>query len=325
MKILFMGTPEFAVPSLDALLASSHELIGVVTQPDAPAGRGRGLRPPPVKVRALAAGLPVHQPEKPKRALWPALSPDVVVVIAYGHILRPDILEWPARGCVNLHASLLPRYRGAAPVNRALIQGEGKTGVTSMLIVEKLDAGDILLQRQCPITEEDTTETLSERLSHMSAEVCLETLDALERGTVSPRPQDESRATYAPKLKKEDAPLNWELDAADICRRVRGLRPWPVARTRWGMAEGGGASTERDGGNWIRVWMAVPGLGEEPPGVPPGTVGGLAESPSGQEGICIAAADAWVLLTEIQAEGGRRMDARAFWQGHRLPAGAVLD
>lgn len=327
MNILLMGTPDFAVPTLEALLASPHEVMGAVAQPDAPAGRGKRLKPPPVKVRALLAGIPVHQPEKPRRDLWPGLSPDVVVVIAYGRILRPDILNWPRLGCINLHASLLPRYRGAAPIHWALMEGETETGVTSFLIEEKLDAGGILLQRRCPISAEDTTEMLSEKLARLSAEVCLETLDALERGAVTPAPQDESKATYARKLKKEDGWLDWRWEAAVIGRRVRGLRPWPVAQTRWAAAEGGGPSGESRDGAWLRVWMAVPEGGGEParpPDAPPGTVGGLAVSRLGREGIRIAAADDWVLLTEVQPEGGRRMDARAFWQGHRLPAGAVL-
>ncbi|MFQ5693319.1 MAG: methionyl-tRNA formyltransferase, partial [Nitrospinota bacterium] len=180
MKILFMGTPAFAVPTLEALLASPHEVIGVVTQPDAPAGRGRKLRPPAVKVRALEAGLPLYQPDKPRRALWPDLSPDLIVVVAYGHILPREILDWPARGCVNLHASLLPRYRGAAPIHWAIIEGETETGVTSIRMSERMDAGDVLLQKRCAIAEDDTTETLSEKLARLGAEVCRETLDALE-------------------------------------------------------------------------------------------------------------------------------------------------
>lgn len=321
MKILFMGTPEFAVPTLDALIASSYEIVGVVTQPDAPAGRGRKLRPPPIKVRAVDAGLPVHQPEKPKKELWPDLSPDVVIVIAYGHILKSDILEWPKQACINLHASLLPRYRGAAPINWALIEGETETGITSMLMVEKLDAGDVLLQRSCPITDNDTAETLHDRLANLAADVCVETLEEVSRGGLSPKPQDESKATYAPKLKKEDAPVDWSAKADSICRRVRGLRPWPVARTRWG------GETDEGGGNWIRVWMAVPEQGETFDGssrAEPGTVGGLGVDPSGREGIRVAASDGWVLLTEVQPEGGRRMDAKAFWQGHRLSAGTRL-
>ncbi len=321
MKILFMGTPEFAVPTLDALIASSHKIVGVVTQPDAPAGRGRKLTPPPIKVRAMEAGLPVLQPEKPKKELWPNLSPDVVIVIAYGHILKSDILEWPKLACINLHASLLPRYRGAAPINWALIEGETETGITSMLMAERLDAGDVLLQRPCPITDNDTTETLHDRLAQLAADVCIETLEEVSRGGLSPKPQDESKATYAPKLKKEDAPVDWSAEADSICRRVRGLRPWPVAQTRWG-----GESRE-GGGNWIRVWMAVPEKGDAFDGssrVEPGTVGGLGVDPSGVEGIRVAASDGWVLLTEVQPEGGRRMDASAFWQGHRLPAGARL-
>ena len=374
MKILLMGTPEFAVPTLDALLASSHELVGVITQPDAPAGRGRKLRPPPVKQRAVEAGVAVYQPQRPARELWPALSPDLIVVVAYGHILKSDLLDWPPLGCVNLHASLLPRHRGAAPIQWALIKGDKETGVTSMQMVEKLDAGDILLRRRCPISPDETAESLSEKLSGLAAAVCMETIDALGaegagrggRGMLKPIPQDEALATYASKLKKEDAVLDWRREAADICRRVRGLRPWPVARTRWIARGGGGPAGESGGEHWLRVWMAAPeseettemersgisvksgdvskvfskadestdyaddpdlkkpGDSVESMGVPPGSIGGLAKGPSGREGIRIAAADGWVLLTEVQPEGKRRMDAKAFWQGYRLPEGAVV-
>ncbi len=344
MKILLMGTPEFAVPTLDALLASSHEIIGVVTQPDAPAGRGRKLRPPPVKERAVEAGVSVYQPRRPARELWPALSPDLIVVVAYGRILKSDLLDWPPLGCVNLHASLLPRHRGAAPIQWALIEGDKETGVTSMQMVEKLDAGDILLRRRCPIALDETAESLSEKLSGLAAAVCMETIDALGgggAGMLEPIPQDEALATYASKLKKEDAVLDWHQEAAAICRRVRGLRPWPVARTRWVALGGDMAAGENGGEPWLRVWMAAPESGEstdcaddpdlKKPGdcvgamdVPPGFIGGLAKGPSGREGIRIAAADGWVLLTEVQPEGKRRMDAKAFWQGYRLPEGAVV-
>ena len=338
MKILLMGTPEFAVPTLDALLASSHDLVGIVTQPDAPAGRGRKLRPPPVKQRAVEAGVAVYQPPRPVRELWPALSPDLIVVVAYGHILKSDLLDWPPLGCVNLHASLLPRRRGAAPIQWALIEGDKETGVTSMQMVEKLDVGDILLRRRCPISPDETAESLSEKLSGLAAAVCMETIDALGAGILTPIPQDEALATYAPKLKKEDAVLDWNQEAAAICRRIRGLCPWPVARTRWIARGGGGAAGENGGENWLRVWMAEPESEEsaddkdlkkpgncvEAMGVPPGSIGGFQEGPPGRRGIRVAAADGWVLLTEVQPEGKRRMDAKAFWQGYRLPEGAVV-
>ena len=329
MKILLMGTPEFAVPTLDALLASNHELIGVVTQPDAPSGRGKKLQPPAVKRRALEASLAVYQPEKPRRKLWPALVPDLIVVIAYGHILMSDILDWPSRGCINLHASLLPKYRGAAPINWAIIRGETETGVTSMNVVENLDAGDMLLRRHCPIGEDETGETLYKKLSSLSAEVCIDTIEGLEAGTILPVPQVEEEATYAPRLKKEDAVIDWDMPVADICRWVRGLRPWPVAQTRWNSSGDSSSVEAGSGGPWLRVWMAIPGTdsrrqAESSFDSPPGTVDEMGKTPAGEDGVRVKASDGWVLLTEVQPEGKRRMDAKSFWQGYRLPAGSVL-
>lgn len=308
MRIWFIGTADFGVPSLSALLGSRHEVLGVLTQPDSPAGRGLRPRPPPVKVRATEAGLPVYQPQRPSLAGSPMEAvqppPDVVLVVAYGRLLGPDLLKWPTRGCINLHASLLPRLRGAAPVNWSILNGETETGVTTFLMTERLDAGPIFLQRPCPILPEDTTESLSLRLAGMGASLCLETLEALGDSPIIPRPQEEALATYAPKLKKADGDIDWSLPAGVICRRVRGLRPWPVARTSWG-----------DG--TLLIWSARASLASQE--APPGTVLGLRE-----EGVGVAAADGTVILTEVQAEGGRRLEARSFWRGHPLPWGTRL-
>lgn len=325
MKILLMGTPDFAVPTLDALLSSSHELVGVVTQPDAPSGRGKRLRPPALKQKALEASLTVFQPERPHRELWPDLKPELVVVIAYGHILKPNFLEWPDRGCINLHASLLPKYRGAAPINWAIMRGETETGVTSMRMVESLDAGEILLQRRCPISDGETSDSLHDTLAFLSASVCLDTIDGLETGSIVPTFQVEDEVTYAPRLKKEDAVIDWNTPVVDICRRVRGLRPWPVARTRWGFeGKPSGCAV-----SWLRVWMAKPDIDTRQEDEcsfdpPPGTIDALGRATTGEDGIRVKAADGWVLLTEVQPEGRRRMDANSFWQGYRLKLGSVL-
>ena len=329
MKILLMGTPDFAVPTLDALLSSSHELVGVVTQPDAPSGRGKKVRPPALKKKALEASLAVFQPERPHRGLWPDLKPELIVVIAYGHILKPDFLEWPDRGCINLHASLLPKYRGAAPINWTIIQGETDTGVTSMRMVENLDAGEILLQRRCTISAEDTGESLHDSLASLSATVCLDTIDGLETGSIVPIFQVEDEVTYAPRLKKEDAVIDWDTRVVDICRRVRGLRPWPVAWTRWGFDDKSSSVDKDCSGSWLRVWMAKPDA-ETPQKDEcsldplPGTIDALGKTSTGENGIRVKAADGWVLLTEVQPEGRRRMDANSFWQGYRLKLGPVL-
>ena len=308
MRVWFMGTSDFAVPCLDALLGSHHEILGVLTQPDSPAGRGRRLKPPPIKVRAVEAGLNVYQPEKPllRGSLLEGVQPppDLVLVVAYGHLLGPDLLKWPARGCVNLHASLLPRLRGAAPINWSILNGETETGVTTLLMTERLDAGPILLQRSCPILPEDTTESLSARLAGMGASLCLETFEVLEDSRITPQPQEETLATYAPKLKKADGVIDWSLSAEVICQKVRAFRPWPVAQTSWG-----------DG--ILLIWSAHPSPAEA--GALPGTVLGLRE-----EGIGIAALDGTVIITEIQAEGGKRMEAQAFWRGHPLLSGTPL-
>ena len=230
--------------------------------------------------------------------------PDLVLVVAYGHLLRPDLLKWPTRGCINLHASLLPKLRGAAPINWSILNGETETGMTTFLMTEPLDAGPILLQRTCPILPEDTAETLSVRLAGMGASLCLETIEAWGDSRILPRPQEEDRATYAPKLKKVDGIIDWSLPAEAICRRVRGLRPWPVARTSW---ENG----------ILLIWSARASSTQE--AAPPGTVLGLRE-----EGIGISAVDRTVILTEVQAEGGRRLEARAFWRGRPLLSGTPL-
>ena len=235
MRVVFMGTPAFAVPSLEALDASDHEVVGVVTQPDRPKGRGQAVVPCPVKELALAKGLPVSQPEKVKspdflRQLsdW---KPDVIAVTAFGRFLSKPILDLPPMGCVNVHGSLLPAYRGAAPIQWALIHGDPETGITTMLMDEGMDTGAVLLQQTVPIEPEDTALELGARLAQAGGALLVETLTRLAERSVVPRAQDHSRATVAPLLTKEDGVIDWTQPATEIANRIRGLSPWPGSYT----------------------------------------------------------------------------------------------
>lgn len=235
MKIVFMGTPEFAVPTLEALVSEGHSIPGVVTQPDRPKGRGRQISASPVKQFAQQAGLTVLQPETASdpefiRTLKD-LEPDLIVVVAFGQILKPGVLEIPKYFCVNLHSSLLPKYRGAAPINRAIINGDKISGVTTMKMDPGMDTGAILLMREIPIEDSDDAQTLHDKLKNEGASLVVETVRRLERGDLTPNPQDSSQATLAPKLKKQEGSIDWERDADAIRNLVRGLTPWPGAFT----------------------------------------------------------------------------------------------
>jgi methionyl-tRNA formyltransferase len=305
MQLIFCGTPDFALPTLERLVAEKFAVDLVVTNPDEPSGRGYELKPPPVKQVALQIGLEVFQPSKLKDPstvdFLSRYRPDAMVVVAYGHILPRWMLDLPRLGCINLHASLLPKYRGAAPMQWALIRGEAVTGVTTMRIDEGLDTGDILLKREVPIGDEDTTETLSKRLSVLGADLMIETLRRLERGDLEPQPQDHSQATLAPILKKEDGRIDWSLPAKEICNRVRGLRPWP------------GAYTTFRGKN-LHIWAAsVVMTGEA---AEPGTL-------AASHGTLLVACGQGTLLEakEVQWEGRKRLPAREFLNGVRLSPG----
>jgi len=230
--IIFFGTPEFAVPSLKALISRGEKILLVVTQPDKPKGRGKNLQPPEIKKIALQYELPLCQPEKIKDENFikklKSLNPEFGIVVAYGKILPKEILEIPKHGCINLHASLLPKYRGAAPIQWALINGEKITGVTTMIIDEGLDTGPILLQKEVSINDEDNAETLSEKLSVVGAELVIETIDKMRKRTITPKPQT-GEITYAPQLKKDDGKINWNNSARKIFNLVRGTYPWPCA------------------------------------------------------------------------------------------------
>ncbi len=305
MRILFYGTPEFALPTLDALL-DRHEVVAVVTQPDKPVGRGQRLTAPPAKRRAQVAGVPVLQPARLRDAEWPArlaeLSPEVAVVVAFGQILPKAVLEVPARGSINVHASLLPRYRGAAPIAWAIIRGETETGITTFKMDPGMDTGDILLQEATAIAPDETAGELGERLAEIGARVLILTLDRLD--TLTPVPQDHSAATLAPRLKKEDGWLRLSEPARDLANRVRGCNPWP------------GASLMTPGGRLL-LWRAsvVP----HPTSRAPGTL--VATGPGA---TCIATGQGMLLPLEVQPESRKAMTWEDFLRGARLGPGSRL-
>ncbi len=311
LRVVFFGTPHFAVPTLDALVASTHEVLGVVTQPDRPRGRGQHVAEPPAKVAARAAGLPVWQPERLKDEAWLSqcrdLGADVAVVAAYGKLLPQALLDVPPRGFVNVHASLLPRYRGASPIQHAVMNGDAATGITIMRIVLALDAGPMLAQATCPIGPEDTSDQVEAKLARIGATLLVDTLEALEAGRAVETPQDDRLATYAPRLTKDVGLLDWGAPAEVLHNRVRGLRPWPQAHTFLGplrlvIARGRVAATQ----------TSAP--------APPGT---LIQAPAGR--LLVAAGDGTVYeVLDVQPEGRRVMPAPAFLAGHRVAPGSRL-
>jgi methionyl-tRNA formyltransferase len=303
-----MGTSTFAVPSLERLLASHHTVIAVVTQPDRPQGRGQRIAYSPVKQVALAQHLRILQPRRASDPQFLAelksIAPQAIVVAAYGQLLRPALLAIPPLGCLNVHASLLPKYRGAAPINWALIRGERVTGVTIMLIDETLDTGPILLRSELAIDPSDDAGTLQKRLAACGAETLLRALEGVEAGSLTPMPQDHGLATYAPKLRKEDGMIVWDRSAIILANFIRGVTPWPGAMTR-------------HQGKPLRVWRATPmALSER------GTPGKIATID--KLGAWVETGDGYLVLLEVQPAGGRRMDAAAYARGHGLHPGDVL-
>jgi methionyl-tRNA formyltransferase len=310
MKIVFLGSGAFAIPSLEALIAAGHEIAGVVTQPDREKGRGLRTAPPPVKTAALAHGLPVLQPRKVRepeaQEALRALRPELQVVAAFGQILPQSVIDIAPRGTVNVHGSLLPLYRGAAPVQWAIARGETETGVTTMQIDAGLDTGPTLLARRTPIGPEETAPELEARLARLGGEVLLETVAGLADGSLRPVPQDHQRATLAPILKKEDGRLAWTGTASAIERRVRAFQPWP-------------GTVASFGGRALKLWRAR----VEPAGgwAAPGTV--LAVD---RDGVVAACGEGTVLrLLDVQPENGKRMSASAFAAGARLQPGARFE
>jgi methionyl-tRNA formyltransferase len=305
LKVLFYGTPEFALPTLESLL-ECHTVVAAVTQPDKPAGRGRHLSPPPVKERALAAGLPVLQPPRLRDPGWPErlreLDADVAVVVAFGQILPKAVLDVPSRGSINVHGSVLPRYRGAAPIAWAIIRGETEAGITTFQMDPGMDTGDVLLTESTPIDPEETAGELSARMSVMGARVLIRTLDALD--TLTAVPQDHARATLAPRLKKEDGWLRFGEPAASLVNRVRGTNPWP------------GAAVMTPAGRLL-IWraMAVPHAS----GAEPGTL-----VVSGPGALCVATGEGLLVPVQVQPENRKAMAWEDFLRGARLTAGARL-
>jgi methionyl-tRNA formyltransferase len=297
LRVAFAGTPDFAVPPLEALRASGHALVGVLTQPDRPKGRGQQLAASAVKQAAQRHGLAVLQPQSLKneaaRAELAALRPDVLVVVAYGLILPQAVLDLPRLGCVNIHASLLPRWRGAAPIQRAILAGDAETGISIMLMDAGLDTGPVLLKRRLSIAENDTGGSLHDKLAALGAPALLEALEGLAAGTLRAEPQAAEGATYAEKLQKTEAAIDWSRDASAIGRQVRAFNPWPVAETRLG-------------GEQLRIFMAH-AQDEGESGVAPGTV--IAAQ---GEAIVVACGKGALRVTELQRAGRRPMTAREF-------------
>lgn len=303
MKLIFAGTPEFAVPALESLIAADHDIVMVITQPDRPAGRGMKLTPSPVKVTALNHGIPVFQPQTLKdveaHANIKALQADAMVVAAYGLIIPQSVLQMPRNGCYNIHASLLPRWRGAAPIQRALLAGDRETGVTIMEVVPALDAGGMIIKGAVAITSRDTAQSLHDALAKLGAQLIVQAMDQLtHEGKLDAEPQDEALVTYAAKLNKSEAALDWRKTAEDLSRQVRAFNPFPVAQAIFL-------------GNLCRIWMAValPGKAE------PGVVIDLSD------GIVVGCGEGLLKIEELQVPGGKRLPAKDFLLGHMMKVG----
>jgi len=301
MKIVFMGTPDFAVPCLDSLYEAGHEIAAVFTQPDKPRGRKQELTPPEVKVRAIELGIPVYQPNtlKDGKALKiiESIVPDVIVVAAYGKILPKDILDCPKYGCINVHGSLLPKYRGSAPIQWSVINGDSETGVTIMQMNEGLDTGDILYVKAIPIAIDDTAESMFEKLSALGADMIVDAMDMVERGELTPIKQDDSLATYAPMLDKKIAVIDWTKTGKEVHDLVRGLYSWPIAQTALH-------------GKKLKIYRTSPC-----------DKNGEAGTIINTDPLTVACSEGSVIIRELQLEGKKRMDAKTFLVGHQLKAG----
>ena len=313
MKIVFMGTPEPAAKILQELISAKHEIVCVVTQPDRPKGRGQKITFLAVKELALKHTLPVEQPEKVKNngvfvPLLKSLNPDIIVVAAYGKILPKEILAIPKYGCINVHASLLPKYRGAAPIQWALLKGEKETGVTIMKIVERLDAGDIILQEKIKIKDDDNALTLSKRLFDIGGKLLLKALKQIEQGKAKFTPQNEAGATQAPSITKESGEIDWKKSATEIHNRIRAMIPWPVAHTFY---------KEK----LLKIWKAKVYMTDfETKFKLPGTVVEIIKN----TGFVVATGAGYILVVEVQAEGKKRMSAYDFAIGHDVKIGKTL-
>ncbi len=306
MKIMFMGTPEFAVPSLEKLINSRHEVISVVCQPDKPKGRSKTPIAPPTKVVAEKYLIPVLQPQKIKTEEFhdevKSIKPDLIAVVAYGKILPKDILEFPKYKCINVHASILPKYRGAAPINWSIVRGETETGVTTMLMDEGMDTGDILLIEKVKIAADQNSNELANKLSEVGPELLLKTIDLVEKDEITPIKQNDEEATYAPLMRKEDGKIDWNKSAEEINNLIRGMQPWP------------NAYTTLDGKN-LKIFKAEIKEGNGKPGE---------IALAGKESLKVATGKNLLEIKELQIEGSKRMNIEDFQRGRKLEEGAVF-
>ena len=308
MKVVFMGTPDFAVGALEALVEAGHEVVAVVTQPDKPKGRGKEMQQTPVKVCALKHNIEVFQPVKIKHKeaveVLKGYGAELFVVAAFGQILSKEILDMPKYGCVNIHASLLPKYRGAAPIQWAILDGEKETGVTIMQMNEGLDTGDMLTKVIVPIEDTDTGESLFDKLAEAGAKLLIETIPQIESGEVTPQPQDDSLSTYAKMIKKEMGLIDWKKEAVVLERLVRGMNSWPSAYTHFN-------------GKTLKVWESEVEMGNH--NAAPGTVVEVTKN-----SIKVQTGQDLLVLKQIQLEGKKRMDVAAFLLGYKVETGDVL-
>lgn len=309
MKILFMGTPDFAVPTLKKLI-EHHEVVAVFTQPDKPKGRGQKMQFSPVKEEAIKHNIPVYQPVKLKNDMDALnvikdLNLDAIVVVAFGQILPSSVLHIPRLGCINVHASLLPDLRGAAPINWSIIRGYDKTGVTTMLMNEGLDTGDMLLKSEINIGQNDSFEEIHDKLMNIGADLLLQTLEGIEKGSITPEKQQDEKSSYAPMLNKELGHIKWDRNSIEIYNLIRGIRPWPVAHTFYK-------------GKMIKIWKAE------------NITGGTYSKPGeiihlSKAGIEVACSKGSILIKELQEFGSKRMDTPAYLNGHDIEKGIILD
>jgi methionyl-tRNA formyltransferase len=310
MRLVFLGTPNFAVPSLQKLLTGEDPVVGVMTQPDQPAGRGMAMHAPPVKVLAESHGIPVFQPAKLRvpgvLEQLHAWQPDLIAVAAYGKILPNSILDLPPHGCINVHASLLPKYRGAGPIQWAIARGETETGITIMRISERMDSGDILLQKAMPIAPDDTGGSLHDKLAHLGADALGEALDLLKQGQLAARRQNEADATYAPLIKKEDGYIDWGREAVVIERHIRAFNPWPSAYTTVN-------------GKLLKIFAAYVESRARRSSAAPGTI-----TEATPVSLVIATGAGALAPTEVQLEGKKRLSIEEFLRGYPLFPGLVL-
>ncbi len=309
MKVIFMGTPDFASGTLSALIEAGHEVRLVVTQPDKPRGRGHAMQFPPVKETAVSHGLPVYQPERIRSEesvrFLEGVDADVIVVVAFGQLIPGEILRMKKYGCINVHASLLPAYRGAAPIQWAVINGEKESGVTTMQMDEGLDTGDMLLKTVVPLEEKETGGSLFDKLSDAGAKLCAETLYQLEKGTITPEKQGESPTAYASMLTREMGQIDWSKDAVSIERLIRGLNPWPSAYTKLH-------------GKTLKIWAGDVLCTD----VSKGRCGEILEIR--KDSIVVQTGDGSLSIRELQMEGKKRMDAGAFLRGYKIETGILL-